>query len=68
MADKVDVNAQVYVEIVQRVVLHRDAARCVPEHVVRRMGPMSRTKADRVEDGASINLDHERFFIRQVPA
>lgn len=33
-----------------------------------RMGPMSKWKADKVEDGASVNLNWERFSIRTVPA
>lgn len=36
--------------------------------VERRMGPMSERRAERVADGASINLDHERFSVRTVPA
>lgn len=43
-----------YVEIVAR----KD------DKVVRRMGPMSEHKADKVESGANINLDHERFYTR----
>ena len=34
--------------------------------VVKRMGPMNAGKADRVENGASINLNHERFSIRII--
>lgn len=34
--------------------------------VVKRMGPMAEQKADRVEGGVSINLDHERFYTRVV--
>lgn len=34
--------------------------------VSRRMGPMSERRADKVADGASINMDHERFFVRVV--
>jgi hypothetical protein len=37
------------------------------EEVVKRMGPMRLRQAERVEDGASINLDHERFSTRVVP-
>lgn len=32
--------------------------------VVKRIGPMSEWRADKVEDGANINLDHERFHTR----
>ena len=34
--------------------------------VVERMGPMSERKADKVESGASINLNHEEYFTRIV--
>lgn len=34
--------------------------------VERRMGPMSERKADKVDTGANINLDHERYFTRIV--
>jgi len=36
--------------------------------VVKRMGPMSEKKADKVEFGASINLNHEEYFTRIVSA
>ena len=36
--------------------------------VEKRMGPMSAWKASKVEDGASINLNWERYNIRTVPA
>ena len=36
--------------------------------VVERMGPMSERKAYKVESGASINLNHEEYFTRIVPA
>jgi hypothetical protein len=36
--------------------------------VVERMGPMSERKADKVESGASINLNHEKYFTRIVSA
>ena len=49
-------NDRVYVEIVQ----YDD------ETIVRRMGPMSRHQADKVERGVEINLNHERFFVRQA--
>lgn len=34
------------------------------DEVVKRMGPMSERRAEQVEDGANINLDHERFHTR----
>lgn len=34
--------------------------------VVKRMGPMSERKAEKVERGAEINLNHERFYVRTV--
>ena len=36
------------------------------DKVIKRMGPMSEVKAERVESGASINLDHDNFFTRMV--
>ena len=36
--------------------------------VVKRLGPMSERKADRVEDGMALNLDHEHYFTRIVAA
>ena len=30
---------------------------------VKRMGPMSEAKADKVADGVSINLDHENYYV-----
>jgi hypothetical protein len=47
---------QVYVEIVE----HEG------DRVEKRMGPMSRYKAGKVERGAEINLDHEHYFVRIV--
>jgi hypothetical protein len=35
-----------------------------PEEVVKRMGPMSERKAEQVDKGANINLNHEDFFTR----
>lgn len=49
---------QVYVEIVEYVT----------DRVEKRMGPMSDRKAERVDNGANINLDHERFYTRIVEA
>lgn len=34
--------------------------------VSKRMGPMSRTKASKVQGGANINLNHKRFYTRIV--
>jgi hypothetical protein len=34
--------------------------------VVKRMGPMNERKADKVESGASINLNHDDYFTRIV--
>lgn len=33
--------------------------------VVRQLGPMTAAKADRVENGANINLDHDTFHTEQ---
>jgi len=35
-----------------------------PEEIVKRMGPMTEWKADKVDAGANINLNHELFFTR----
>ncbi len=34
--------------------------------VVTRMGPMAERRADKVDSGANINLDHEHFYTRIV--
>ena len=34
--------------------------------VVKRMGPMSERKAERVESGANINLNHDGYYTRIV--
>ena len=34
--------------------------------VVNRLGPMSERKADRVDGGLSINLNHDEYFTRVV--
>lgn len=34
--------------------------------VVKRMGPMSERKAERVDKGANINLDHEHYYTRII--
>jgi hypothetical protein len=34
------------------------------DEVVKRMGPMSEWKADKVERGVNINLNHSEFFTR----
>jgi hypothetical protein len=36
------------------------------DEVVKRMGPMSERKAEKVESGASINLNHEEYHTRIV--
>ena len=38
------------------------------EEVVKRMGPMTEHKADKVDDGANINLNHEEYYTRIVEA
>lgn len=50
--------SEFYVEIVKR------ANDDDPESIVKVMGPMSERKADRVADGASINLNHADYFVR----
>lgn len=36
------------------------------DHVEKRMGPMSEHQAERVESGASRNLNHDEYFVRVV--
>lgn len=36
------------------------------DEVVKSMGPMSEYKANKVDGGANINLDHEHYFTRIV--
>lgn len=36
------------------------------QEVVKAMGPMSEHSADKVADGASINLNHDDYFVRVV--
>ena len=36
------------------------------QKVIRRMGPMSKSTAERVERGALINLNHEQYMTRLV--
>jgi hypothetical protein len=38
------------------------------EEVVTKMGPMSERKADRVDSGANMNLNHDGYFTRIVEA
>ena len=47
-------HVECYVEVVKR-----DTS-----EVVKRLGPMSVSKADAVRDGMSRNLNHERFYVR----
>lgn len=37
-----------------------------PEEIVKRMGPMPEHKADKVNRGANINLNHEDYYTRIV--
>lgn len=37
------------------------------QRVVKRLGPMSERKAERVDNGLCINLNHEMSFTRIVP-
>lgn len=48
--------SQFYVEVVN----------AKTNEVSRRLGPMSESKADRVESGILINLNHEDYFTRIV--
>jgi hypothetical protein len=55
MSDK-----EFYVEIVQYAEEGED------EKVVKRSGPHSERRADKIDDGLNINLNHERFYTRVV--
>lgn len=35
--------------------------------VIKRLGPMAERKADKVDDGLNINLDHDFYYTRIVP-
>ncbi len=37
-----------------------------PTRVEKRLGPMSENKANRVDTGLNINLDHENYYTRIV--
>jgi hypothetical protein len=54
----------VYVEVVSFV----DDEHYRNGEVVKRMGPMSEWKAEKVEGGLLINLNYEKFFTRVVPS
>ena len=36
------------------------------EEVVKRIGPMNKSKADRVDTGVNINLNYEEYFTRII--
>lgn len=48
-----------YVEIVK---IDEDGDKAI----VKRMGPMSEWKAEKVEDGANINLNHDEYYTRII--
>lgn len=52
---------QVFVEVVERTGPRTHV-------VVKRLGPMSERKADKVDGGLNINLNHDKFFTLIVPA
>lgn len=54
-------SSQFYVEVVQY-------GKNGGGRVVKRLGPMSERKADKVDDGLNRNLNHEKFFTRIVSA
>ena len=61
MGSKVDnVSEQVYVEIVERAMLHG------AQQVEKRLGPMGQSAADKVQRGVEINLNHQKYYVRQV--
>ena len=36
------------------------------DEIIERMGPMSEHKADKVDGGANINLNHEEYYTRII--
>lgn len=48
----------------EAIVFYVEIVKSSSGEVVKRMGPMSERKAEKVEIGASINLNHEEFFTR----
>jgi len=52
--------SEYYVQIVKK------ATDDTEEEVVKRMGPHHKRRAEKIEKGASINLDHENYFTRVV--
>lgn len=53
---KVQIPENYYVEVVE----------FTTKKVVKRFGPFSETKANKLDDGININLDAEEFFTRVV--
>lgn len=49
--------SQFYVDVVS----YEDGA------VVKRLGPMAERKADKVDDGLNINLNHDKYYTLIVP-
>lgn len=39
---------------------------CVGDKVVKRLGPLTESRADRVDAGLNINLDRENYYTRIV--
>lgn len=37
-----------------------------PEKIVKRMGVMSESKAEKIDAGITVNLNHEKYFTRVV--
>jgi len=47
---------------------HVEIVRFKDKKVVKRMGPLPERQAERVDDGANINLNHEEYYTRLVEA
>ena len=65
MSGGIKMEEKMYVEIVESHAFGTGYKE-KPETVVNRMGPMSQRKAERVERGAQINMNHDKFFTRIV--
>ena len=49
-----------YVQIIERSFAFNDEI--IKKRVMKEMGPYSERKAERIEDGVNINLNHDRYY------
>ena len=47
-----------YIEIIEHIT----------ENIVKKMGPFIKNKAEKIEDGVNINLNHDLYYTRLVKA